>query len=180
MVLSISYLIPWKTFFKLLFVKLFKASTSALSLVFSLLFFFFFCHFRAFHSCSLGINQGVTAASVTAHRGSLSVLFYAHFEENLSCFESLCQSEAVTPCVPPSLCATNPTKSQRVVVILFADLFSLASTDRRPPGGRSATNTWWHCGVIGLEGGRGSLIVWHLLLFISAPQVTVKGRNVAM
>lgn len=94
---------PMKNFFfKPLLVKLFKASTS-------LFFVLFFFYFRAFHSFSLGINQGVTAASVTAHQGSLSVLFYAHFEENLSCFESVCQSEAVTPRVPPSLCATNPT-----------------------------------------------------------------------
>lgn len=84
---------PMKNF-KPLLVKLFEASTSALSL-----FGVFFVLLPSFP-----LNQGVTAASVTAHRGSLSVLFYVHFEENLSCFGSLSQSEAVTPCVPPSLC----------------------------------------------------------------------------
>lgn len=54
----------------------------------------------------------------------------------------------------------------------------------------SATNTWWHCGIIALEGEhwtgeQGSLIITHLLiysllLFVCSPQVTVKGQNVVM
>lgn len=81
------------------------------------------------------------------------------------------------------------TKPQRVAVMLLAGLLS-----RRLRSGvalicYSATNTWWHCGVMALEGeardwGRRLshhlTLVYPLLLFLLSPQVTLKGQSVVV
>lgn len=101
---------------------------------------------------------------------SLSALFYA---ENVV-FEPVCQSEARTPVVPPSLCA------KKKVAACGRDCVCRRFLPHRRAGAvicYSATNTWWHCGIIALEaerwtGERGSLVISHLTPFRS-PQMTV-------
>lgn len=89
-------------------------------------------------------------------------------------FEPVCQSEARTPFVPPSLSLLKKKKNPHKVAACGRDSVCRHFLPRLHRVGAvicySATNTWWHCGVIALEGQgwtgeRGPLIIWRLLVY---------------